>query len=117
MTTTKCIGVIRTQNQDYLVYGNATDGTELELKAVNAPTDTGKSIGDAMTGETINEIELNAATPSDLDKIAVYDNTGGVVYEAEGNITAAMYPSPNFVAKGLQIPLKKGYTFKASTSD
>lgn len=117
MTTTKNLIVIRTNKQDYLCYLNSTDGTEAEYKVVNTPGDTGKSLGDVMQGENVEEIEAFCATPSDGDKITIKDNTGGIIYEMMGSITAALFPAPNFVMKGLSVPIKKGYTGTILTSD
>jgi hypothetical protein len=118
MTTTKNIVVMRTNKQDYFLYLATTDGTEAEIKAMdNSGAETGKSIGDKFPNETVQEIEVFSATPSNLDKIAVKDNTGGIIFEAQGAITAAEFPAPNFVMKGLSVPIKKGYTSTILTAD
>jgi len=118
MTTTKNLIVIRTNKGDYNCYLASTDGSEAEYKAFdNAASETGKSIGDKFPNEIVQEIEVFCGTPSNLDKITIKDNTGGIIFEAQGAITAAEFPAPNFVMKGLNIPIKKGYTGTILTAD
>lgn len=117
MTTTKNLVVVRTPSSSHIGYLNSTDGTEAEVKIVNTPGDTGESLGDALNGRSITEIEVFCATPSDLDSIKIYDENAGLQWEGEGNITAAMFPAPNFIAQGLSIPTRKGFTLKINTSD
>lgn len=117
MTTTKTIVVIHTNEHDHVAYADLTDGTEAELKIVDTPGDTGKSLGDALNGETIVAFEGQCATPSDFDKVSIYDNTNGIVFESNGAITAAEFPMPNVQGKEMSVPIVKGYTIKALTTD
>ena len=117
MTTTKTLVIVRHSKGVSLGYYNTTDGTEAEVKLMDTPGQTGDSIGKALNGAVINEIEVFCATPSDLDKVCIYNESAGIVWEAEGNITAALFPAPNLAAYGLQIPVKTGYTLKVLTSD
>ena len=118
MTTTKNLGRVKTTSgEEHCIYLNSTDGTEAELKFVNTPGDTGKSLGDAIAGKSIAELDILAATPSDVDRVTIYDSNNGIVFETFGCITAALAPLPNVELRGLNIPIKKGMTLKILTSD
>ena len=119
MTTTKNFVVIRTSNGLYHYgYKNTTDGTEASCPIISSSTaDTGNTIGTALEGLTITDFYCQSATPSDLDRVCIYNQNGGVVWDSIGAITVAVGQSPQLEVHGLAIRIYKGYDLKLTTSD
>ena len=119
MTTTKNFAVIRTSNGLYhFGYKNTTDGTEASIPIIsNSTADHGNTIGTALEGLTMTDIYIQSATPSDLDRVCLYNQNRGVVWDSIGAIVAAVGQSPQLEVHGLAIKIYKGYDLKLTTSD
>ena len=116
MTATKTIGAAKVSGEWIMLYAALTDGTAAEL-TVKDVSGTLKSWNDNVAGKTLQAFWITVGTPSDLDKIQLLDENGGIVNEWIGCINAALGHVPQAEMSGLSIPIKKGYTFMVTTSD
>ena len=95
---------------------NVVDATKTELKT----TTNDQSIGDYAFNATMTGLCIQLTDQRTLESVEVIDQTGGVIWKAFGaNRTPADGGSVNqlynFDAKGLKIPILKGYTLKIKT--
>lgn len=116
MTTTKTIGAAKLSGVWYMLYAALTDGSAGEL-TVKTVSGTLKSWSDVLNGQVLTDFWIFVATPSDLDKIQLLDENGGIVNEWAGCINAALGHNPQAEVHGLTHPIKAGYTFMVTTSD
>ena len=116
MSDTKCLGAAKLSGMWHMLYCSATDGTALEF-TVRDISGSLKNWRDVMVGKTLQAFWAYVGTPSDLDKIQLLDENGGIVNEWQGCINNALGQVPQIVVPGLAIPIKQGYEFKITTSD
>jgi len=116
MTDTKVLGAAKLSGLWYMLCATLTDGTAAEL-TVKTVSGTLKSWNDVLAGKILQEFWITVGTPSDLDKIQLLDENGGIVNEWAGCINAALGQVPQAHVKNLNHTIKKGYTFMVTTSD
>ena len=116
-----------TANQsNVLAWVTTTKGTELsETKDVVDATATeiktalqDQSLGDAGFNSTLTGLSFQVEDGGQLLMVQIFDSAGGIIWQQPGNVrmpsaggTSAYY---NFDAKGLGIPICKGFTMKVT---
>ena len=114
-----------TANQsNVLAWVHTSKGTELyEVKDVVDATATeiksalqNQSLGDAGFNSTLTGLSFQVEDGGQLLMVQIFDSAGGIIWQQPGNVrmpsaggTSAYY---NFDAKGLGIPIGKGFTMK-----
>ena len=118
MTTTELLGVAYIGGREVMLLFQCTDGTAKEATFADLSLQL-KNLRDHYSGQTMTGFWLQAATPSDLDKVQLKDDNGGVVYEFQGNINAALGPNPqiNVEEGSIAFPITKGCAVEVTTSD
>lgn len=120
MTTTECLGIARIGNEDVFLLFQATDGTAKEATFADLSNVTSlKNVRDHYSGKSLTGLWLQVAVPSDLDLIQLLDKDGGIVYEFQGNITAALGYNPQLLVEdgSINFPITKGVSIMVTTSD
>ena len=108
--------VTTTRGFESMVALNVVDATTTELKT----TTNDQSIGDYAFNATMTGLCIQLTDQRTLESVEVIDQTGGVIWKAfgagrtpvDGGSINQLY---NFDAKGLKIPILKGYTLKIKT--
>lgn len=118
MTDTKLIGTIMLQNAGELVVlvSPLTDATSGEITVRDLGGNL-VNLKDKYVGDAMESYDLTVGTPSDLDLIQFLDDNGGILHEWGGAINAPLGQVPQSSQKDLHIPITKGCSFKATTSD
>ena len=91
---------------------DVVDGTNTEMKTALQD----QSVGDAAFNSTLTSISVQAEDQCKVVSLSIFDSAGGLIWNVPANYrmpaaggTSAYY---NFEARGLSIPIGKGFTFK-----
>lgn len=117
MTTTDVQGrIVAGGGLHHLWLNGATDGTETEIKVRGLGGEL-SSIGEALLGQVLQNIAIQASDGSILTTLKLYDNAGGVLLSIRGNERTVRNLLTNASVGNLNIKITSGMLLKVNTAD